>query len=338
MTNREQPVLTVVIPCYNSSDYLDHCVESLLTGSLDVEIVIVDDGSVDDTPAIADGWAARHPEAVRVIHQPNKGHGGAVMAGLAAARGAYFFVVDSDDWVDDAAFGLLLSTLRRMEHTGPAADLVVVNYVHEHTDTGTRRVRAYRALPKNRPFTWDETRHFTPSQNMMMHSLVYRTEVLRTSRLELPEHTFYVDNLFAYVPLPYVKTLYYLPVDLYRYFIGRADQSVNMGNLLKRQDQFHRVVTLMLDAVKLPEGARNPKLAAYMAQYLGVTIAFSTVIALIDGSPEAFAERARLWKRIDPSLRPHLGLPARLTNVPGRWSRPIVLAVYELARRLYRFL
>ena len=96
---------SVIIPVYNGWEYLRAGVDSVLeqTGA-DVEILLVDDGSTkDDTAAICDRWQNEHPDIVRAIHQPNKGHGGAVNTGLANASGFYFKVVDSDDWLDPAA-------------------------------------------------------------------------------------------------------------------------------------------------------------------------------------------------------------------------------------------
>lgn len=93
-------LLSVTVPCFNSQDYMRHCIETLLPGGEEVEILIVDDGSQDGTAAIADEFQEKYPGIVRAIHQENAGHGGAVMKGLSQATGLYFKVVDSDDWVD----------------------------------------------------------------------------------------------------------------------------------------------------------------------------------------------------------------------------------------------
>lgn len=90
-------LLSVAIPCYNSEEYMRKCIESLLVGGEDVEILIVDDGSSDGTAEIADGYRALYPSIVKVIHKENGGHGSAVNEGLAQATGLYFKVVDSDD-------------------------------------------------------------------------------------------------------------------------------------------------------------------------------------------------------------------------------------------------
>ena len=95
-------LLSIAIPCYNSENYMRKCVESLLVGGEDVEIIIVDDGSVKDrTAEIADEYAEKYPGIVKAVHQENGGHGAAVNAGIENATGLYFKVVDSDDWVKE---------------------------------------------------------------------------------------------------------------------------------------------------------------------------------------------------------------------------------------------
>ena len=341
----DQKVITYVVPCFNSAEYMDHCIDSLLTGSDDIEIIIVNDGSTrDNTAEKADHWAARHPGIIRVVHQENKGHGGAVMAGLARASGVYFKVVDSDDWLDNVAVNLLLSKLRRFVASGSPVDLVVCNYVYEHTATGSRKVIRYRgALPQNRVFTWNETGVFGPGQNLLMHAAVFRTQVLRESRVCLPEKTFYVDNIFVYVPLPHVQTLYYLPVDLYRYFIGREDQSVNEKVQISRLDQQMLITRVMVEAYKLPQGVPNRKLANYMIGYLALIVAASSMFATLAGTPEALRQRREMWEHIDsvdPQLKTTLGLHQWIVlgcNLPGPVGRKLSVAMYRVAQRLYKF-
>lgn len=339
-----RPILTVAIPCFNSADYMDHCVESLLVGANDIEIIIVDDGSTkDDTGAKADAWAARHPDLIRVIHQENAGHGGAVNAGLAAANGQYFRVVDSDDWVDRDGFSLLLTKLRLSVSRAEPVDLFVTNYVYEHIATATRKVINYRgALPVNRTITWDEIGHFGRGQNILMHAATFRTQVLRDAGLVLPEHTFYVDNIFVYVPLPFVRTLYYLPVDLYRYFIGRDDQSVNEPVMISRLDQQMRITDVMYDAYRLPDDVPNKRLAGYMENYLALIIAASSTIALLKGDEDGLQQRAAMWERFhqrDTQMATRMGRHpmAYGSNLPGPVGRKLSLAGYRLAQKLYRF-
>ena len=105
-------LISFAIPSYNSQDYLRHCVDTILTGGEDVEILIINDGSTDNTAAIADEYAAKYPSIVRAIHKKNGGHGSAVNRGRDEATGLYYKVVDSDDWVNADALNTLLDTIR----------------------------------------------------------------------------------------------------------------------------------------------------------------------------------------------------------------------------------
>ena len=133
-------LLSVAVPCYNSQDYMRHCVETLLTGGEEIEILIVDDGSKDGTAAIADELAQAHPAAVRAIHQENAGHGGAVMTGIRNAVGLYFKVVDSDDWVDTDALARILSVLRDFSRMEKPVDLLVSNYIYDKVGVTHKKV------------------------------------------------------------------------------------------------------------------------------------------------------------------------------------------------------
>ena len=108
-------LLTFAIPCYNSAAYMRNCIESLLPGGDEVEILIVDDGSTkDNTAEIADEYEKNYPGICRAIHQENGGHGEAVNAGLRNATGFFYKVVDSDDWVDWNAYQAILAKLREI--------------------------------------------------------------------------------------------------------------------------------------------------------------------------------------------------------------------------------
>ena len=335
-------LLSIAIPCYNSQDYMEHCIESLLPGGEDVEILIVDDGSMDATPQIADQYAQKYPSIVKAIHQENGGHGEAVNAGIRNATGLYFKVVDSDDWVDEESYRRILETLRTLSGGQTALDMLISNFVYEKEGVKRKRVMHYRSiLPKEQLFGWEEAKHFKKGRYILMHSVIYRTQLLRECGLELPKHTFYVDNIFVYFPLPYVKTMYYLDVDFYRYFIGREDQSVNEAVMIRRIDQQIKVNKLMIEAVdlwKLP----NKKLRKYMFNYLEIITVISTIMCIRSGTEENLSKKRELWKYIkdyDLRLFHHLrnGIMGQTMNLPGRSGRKVSSMAYSVARRLIGF-
>nr|WP_272873461.1 glycosyltransferase [Pseudoflavonifractor phocaeensis] len=340
-----QKIITFAVPCYNSAAYMDHCIETLLTGGPDIEIILVDDGSTkDDTPAICDRWAERYPDIIRVIHQENGGHGEGVNQGIRNAAGVYYKVVDSDDWLDTEALSKVLDKLREFIRRGHPLDLMVCNYVYEHVEDNTQKVMRYtNVFPRNRVFTWNEIGRFRPSQYLLMHSVIYRTQLLRDCGIELPKHTFYVDNIFVYQPLPYVKTIYYMDLDLYRYFIGRADQSVNEKVMVGRVDQQVRITRIMIDAHDLNQVHQSqPKLGRYMFNYLSMMLTISSVFLIIDGSPAALGKRTELWeylRTVDRRLYHRMKYRAlsAVSNIPGYQGRRLSVGLYHLARKIYKF-
>jgi len=336
-------LITFAVPCYNSAAYMDHCVKTLLTAGPEAEIILVDDGSKDDTGKIADGYAAQYPDIVRVIHQENGGHGEGVNQGIRNATGVYYKVVDSDDWLDTDALAQVMQTLRGFAAGETPVDLVMCNYVYEHVADNTRHTVRYTGiLPENRVFHWDEIGKFPPSQNILMHSVIYRTEILRACGLELPKHTFYVDNIFVYQPLPQVETIYYMNLDLYRYFIGREDQSVNEKNMVKRVDQQLRVTRIMMEAVDLYALPDNQKkLRDYMLNYFSMMMAISSIFLTMADTPEAFEKRAKLWadlKAYDERLYRRCKFSvAGGCNLPGTLGHKISLWGYHVAQKIFKF-
>ena len=333
-------LLTFAIPCYNSQDYMENCIKSLLPGGEDVEILVVDDGSKDSTADIADAYEKKYPGIVRAIHQENGGHGEAVNAGIRNATGLYFKVVDSDDWVDLDAYMKILDKLRELACGETTLDMFIANYVYEKEGAKRKKVMRYPSLPKERIFKWNEAK-LHKGQYILMHSVIYRTKLLRECGLELPKHTFYVDNIYVYKPLPSVKTMYYMDVDFYRYYIGRADQSVNETVMIGRIDQQIKVNKLMVDEFDLWK-ITNPRLRHYMFNYLEIITVISTVMLIRSGTEENLLKKRELWKYIkdrDIRLFHHLraGIMGNAMNLPGKGGRKISVAAYKISQKVVGF-
>ena len=255
----------------------------------------------------------------------------------------YFKVVDSDDWLDDDALAKVMDVLRAQAAAEKPVDLVMANYVYEHVADNTRNIVDYTGiLPEGRVFKWSEIGHFPPNKNILMHSVIYRTEVLRKSGMVLPKHTFYVDNIFVYQPLPYVKSMYYMDLDLYRYFIGRADQSVNESVMIGRVDQQLRVTKHMIDCQDLDALKGQKRLRAYMVHYLSVMMAVSDIFLLLDGSAEAHAKKAELWQYLKDHVTPGVYRAVRvnlggMTDLHFPGGDKVVLFTYRQLRKIFKF-
>lgn len=335
-------LLSLVVPCYNSQDYMARCLDSMLPVPPEVEVIVVDDGSSDATAEIGQTYASRYPGRFRVISKPNGGHGSAINTGLEHAQGRYFKVVDSDDWLDPDAFAALLGALRSFaDDAGP--DLVVTNFVYEKQGKRRKHVMKFgNVFTVGTTVNWPQTSQFRRSQYLLMHALTYRTELLREVNLQLPEHTFYVDNLFAYVPMAAVRSVHYLDVDLYRYFIGRPDQSVSEAVMVKRCDQQLKVNRLMIEQLPSRDIALPGELRRYLEHYLGVVCAVSSITCIRADSRYYLAQKSALWHQLRDADRVtwhrlKRTLLGRLVNLPGRGGRKITIMAYKLARQFVGF-
>lgn len=338
-------LLSVVVPCYNSEKYMEKCIHSLLSGGTELEIIIVDDGSVDRTAEIADKYAEHYPEIVKVIHQENGGHGEAVNTGLRHAAGLFFKVVDSDDWVSISALREILGTLESFAGEQQLVDMVISNFVYEKEGAKHKKTMRYRsAFPQNKVFIWDDVKFLRKGQYILMHSVIYRTKLLRECHLQLPEHTFYVDNIFVYHPLPYVRTMYYLDVDFYRYYIGREDQSVNEQVMIRRIDQQLKVNYHMIDDYRLSDARQipNKKLRHYMRNYLEIIMVVSSIMLIRSRTEENLQKKYTLWNYLKKNDKRTYywmkwSILGRSMNLPGKSGRKISEMAYCLAQKFVGF-
>lgn len=342
------PIVSFAVPCYNVEAYLDHCVESILAGCAEyldrIEIILVNDGSTkDSTPAKVDAWAKKHPGLIKAVHQENGGHGQAVNTGLAHATGTYFKVVDADDWLDESACKQVMLKVAQFSLSQSPIDLVLANYVYEKVIEDKRTTIRYTSvLPKNRQFSWGDIGRFLPSQNILMHSVIYRTELLKSIHLALPNHTFYVDNIFVYIPLPHVKSMYYMDVDLYRYFIGREGQSVNEQVMIGRIDQQLKITRIMIDAYDLNTDVSPPQLRRYMENYLLMMLVICSVFLILSGRDDILEQREAIWRYLydrSPEMyhkirKRFLG---RAVNLKGRCGYAVIKGGYRISRKIFKF-
>ncbi|MGG5315141.1 glycosyltransferase family 2 protein [Enterococcus sp. AZ072] len=334
-------ILSLIVPCYNSADYMERCINSLLLGKEAVEIIIVDDGSRDRTAEIADHYANYFPEIIKTIHQENGGHGQAINTGMEHVTGHYVKVVDSDDWLEANAYQQVLQKLTDTIQNNSPIDMLISNYVYEKQGAKNKKIISYESfLPVDQVFSWEDVR-FPLGKYLLMHSVIYRSNILKELSLNLPQHTFYVDNLYIFQPLPLVKNMHYLNVNLYRYFIGREDQSVNEQVMIKRIDQQlavnKRMVTFYSDAQ-----VEDESLLKYMQRYVEIITTVSSIFLIKEGSSDSMHKKQELWEFIrksDPVLYRRLrrGLFGLGVNLPGKLGRKTAIGAYQIAKRFYGF-
>lgn len=333
-------LLTVTVPSYNSQDYLANCIDSLLVGGDRMEIIIINDGSKDNTGAIADAYAAKYPDIVRVIHQENGGHGEGINQGIKHANGKYFKVVDSDDRLssDLPAF---LDQLEKYDEEG-GIDLFVSNYYYVHSDgIGDRSINYSNALTEGKVMGWEDTKSFLIHQLLTIHSCTFRTETMRQWGQELPKHTFYEDNLMVYLTLPHIHRIAYINKDLYLYTIGREGQSVQ-ENVMKKRYHHQILVTERCFCSSHLDEVKEPRLKKYMKHELFIMFGISILFTRLNKTDETDTAIEKMWENciaFDEKYGRKFRYRSllRFICLPGKFGRNFSEFVYRFANKVVRF-
>lgn len=266
-------LLSVIIPSFNVQKYLRRCLDSLLyDSSIEryLDIIVVNDGSQDNTMQIAKSYQKEH-ECVRVIDKPNGGHGSTINAGLNVAQGKYIKVIDADDWVNFYDFPRFIRALKNTN-----ADIIVTNYRQEFlyqtrsellrfcsADTSVTEINEITQLIHEPNFFCE----------FSMHSMTIKTETLKSCWGNgLLEHTFYVDQQFVAIALASARTYQLLNYDVYRYFIGRPEQSVAQGNSYRYRCDHERVLKWLLKFMNNKDSQAKPYLQAVLNQQISIML------------------------------------------------------------------
>lgn len=332
-------LLSVVVPSYNSQAYLKNCIDSLLAGGDRMEIIIVDDGSTDDTGRIADEYATAYPDIVIAVHQENSGHGEGINQGLLHASGTFFKVVDSDDRLSDD----LPAFLDLLEGEAAESDFVLNNFVYTYQEENTRKLMDYRGLiPAGVSQSWDAIKKFPLKKYLMIHSCTFRTEVIRKSGIVLPKHVFYEDNLYLCAVLPYTEKLYYADLNLYLYTIGREGQSVSDEACVRRFKHHLQIADLAFRVCRLDDLKKRSK-RLYQLQFhqLRMIFGIASSFTRFSKDPEADKLLKDLWKSVYAYNKTYAKKLRHSTvwifNLPGKLGRAVSHAAHHLAHKIAKF-
>lgn len=256
--NHNEKLLTICVPSYNVSRYLNRCLTSLVDYKLAgyTEILVIDDGSKDNTASIAKEFAARYEGIVYLYEKENGGHGSTINYAIQKAKGKFFRVVDGDDWVDSRELCKLIEKIISDEID---ADVISSNYHEVDIETSAiREVTQNEKLEFYRKYSFEELN--VQNIYLTLASMMIKTSILRQMGIKLQEHTFYVDVEFILYPVPYINSLLFTPEFVYKYARGNAEQSVALPNMVKRYDHHTRVLKRVLEyeqRVKLTDGQKK---------------------------------------------------------------------------------
>lgn len=230
-------ILTISVAAYNAENDLRQCLDSMVETIVaeKLEIIVVNDGSKDNTLLVAKEYEAKFPDIIRVIDKENGGHGSTINASIKIATGKYYKIVDSDDWVDKKGIESLVKKLENID-----ADLVLNPY----QDIDAKTLKQKNLI---NPYSDNAQIGVVQSINniddivIYMHSTTFKTQLLKQMGPIIDEHCFYVDMEYTLFPLKYVQNYICFDFPVYQYLLGTATQSMNKNNLIKRREQHLKV-------------------------------------------------------------------------------------------------
>jgi len=271
-------ILSITIPSYNTAKYIDECLPYLIDEAIidEVELLIVSDGSKDDTVAVASRWAEKYPTSIKVIDKKNGGHGSTINRGIQEATGKYFKVVDGDDWVKTENLVRLVNFLRNN-------DVDLINNPYFEHDEQTREETLMMALdvPAGQIKVYPQI--VEKIKIPPMHTVTYKTSILKDNNIRIDEKMFYVDVEYITYPLPFVKTQVYLDFPVYVYRVNSGTQSMAIGNMVKNRKMHYTMLQHQWDFIKgLSTDVAAPVRRALLQRFSELVLAQYVVCLSID--------------------------------------------------------
>ena len=362
-------LLSVVVPSYNASKYLDFNLQSFLCQSVPerLEVIVVDDGSTDDTARIADAYHEKYPETIKVIHKENGGHGSGINAGLRAATGKYFKVVDADDWVDHEALERLLDYIASFDAAAANADtdidaaqvqadvkarardkavscpdVIYNNYYWRLTDEAKSPDAYERKTEFTEPFSGVEYRKVYDFESIAdrcyvkMHNMTIRTDILREHQIQIDEHCYYVDMEYILYPMPYVETIAFLPEFLYQYQIGRQGQSMDPAKMQRNATQYDHVLASIYAYYDAHcREIKQPNRKKYIDRL--ISRFYASRIKILLSMPDASRRKNEFITMEEVLYRDYPDIYAANVNKPIRLLRGSKYVLYPLAVAMMQF-
>ncbi len=227
--------LTFLIPCYNVSSCVSHCIDSMLVDDLfdDIEILLINDGSRDNTLDVLHEYEKKYSSVIRVIDKENGGWGTAINLGISEATGKYLKEVDADDWVSTENLKEYIAFLKNND-----IDYIATNYTEYFKTTDKYERHTYQKDIYNKPMSLNDFwENHSNAWDFPIHAITYRTQVLQDNNIKVGDR-YYGDIEYNIYPLPYVQTIYVLPVNVTVYFRGSDEQSTSTVGYTKHYKDY----------------------------------------------------------------------------------------------------
>lgn len=260
-------ILTIVIPSYNVSTYIEQCLDSLVKKPLkELEVLVIDDGSKDDTLEKAKKYEANYPDIIKAVHKENGGHGSAINKGLELATGKYFRILDGDDWVDWDSLVSLMGILKKSQ-----SDMVLSDIVQVFSDR-TNTQKFFKNLERGKIYELDK---LSEIDYLTMGSVAIKTELLRQNGVHITENCYYVDIEYNSYCIAYSNTIQFEDLPFYMYRCGNVSQSTAKLIMFKNIEMLKNVSLGMIhfyDSLKLKNNGRKKLLLLRIGKLVRTTM------------------------------------------------------------------
>lgn len=256
-------ILTISIAAYNVEKYIAQTLDSLIDKELeDIEVLIIIDGSKDRTFEIAKEYEKKYPNVFRAIYKENGGYGSTINKGIELATGKYFKQLDGDDWYNTENLKKICEILRKID-----TDIVYTPYI-ECNEKENKQTISYNDIEKFSDIEKLENVIQYSNNNIPMHSLMYKTEILKNNNIKLQEHCFYTDTEYAIYPFMYSNTIKILTIPLYMYRIGVEGQSMSIEGRIKHYKDHIRINYKLLEEVNKNKNKSKKNINEYLEKFL----------------------------------------------------------------------
>lgn len=322
-------LLSIVVPTYNVEKYLRKCLDSFCMEEMRgrMEVLVVNDGSTDNSADIAGEYVRKYPQIFRLINKENGGHGSTINRGIQEAKGKYFKVVDSDDWVDEEAFRKLLAHLENGN-----SDVVYTNFYHVDDRTGNKSIEFASPFPG---VEYGREYHFSEIKGnlfLKMHGYTIKTELLKHIPA-IDENCFYVDMEYVLFPVPQIETITFLDLFVYHYRVGLPGQSMNIQRMKRNADNYDRVLERLLAFYEQWRPRLQTAKLSHMEHVLGRMVSSRIKIYL---SQPYSRENRKAIEAFEESIREHYPMVyAAVENKAVLLLRRSHYRLYMAARAVY---
>lgn len=286
--------LSIIVPAYNVEKYLTKCLDSMVVKEIlsNIEVLIINDGSKDQTAVIAQEYCNKYPETFFLYNKENGGHGSGINYGIKYATGKYFKVVDGDDWLNTENLVNFIKLLEEHEEDIIASDFLCVQ-------DGTEAVldKKYATTHKEQYNKMQSIDKGEVKEVIKMHSLTIRTELLQQNHVVIDEHCFYVDMEYITYPIPYADTVYYDNHFIYMYRLGRNGQSMDIKSMQRNKSQHLYVMNQLLEFYgALPKEISSAK-KKYIKKAIGQLMDNQFQIYISMGLQKGIRKELKEWDR-----------------------------------------